>query len=155
MKHIKEVNKQFHNHHKLSSLLSTHKDSQYKLQLPGDTQWKSQLVCLNTFIKNCSFYVQISQDHEEEFDNPSFRRYKIIISSAVLDIQLGHLHSLAVACWTTDHYHPCSNPGVGISEGCFVFRFVSLPLEVARPIQPTLCTKVAVKNINHHRQTSS
>jgi len=23
-------------------------------------------------------------------------------------------------------YHPCSNPGVGISEGCFVFHFVSL-----------------------------
>ena len=41
---------------------------------------------------------------------------------------------LAVACWTTDHYHPCSNLGVGISEGCFVFDFASLPLEVARPI---------------------
>ena len=46
----------------------------------------------------------------------------------------GRLHGLAVACWTTDHYHPCLNPGVGISEGCFVFHFVSLPLEVARPI---------------------
>ena len=34
---------------------------------------------------------------------------------------------LAVACWTTDHYHPCSNPGVGISEGCFVFHPFSLP----------------------------
>ena len=46
---------------------------------------------------------------------------------------IGRLRGLAVACWTTDHYHPCSNPGVGISEGCFVFHFVSLPLEVARP----------------------
>ena len=46
---------------------------------------------------------------------------------------------------------PCSNPGVGISEGCFVFHFVSLPLEVAQPIQPTLCTKVAVK----HQSSSS
>ena len=58
----------------------------------------------------------------------------------------GRLRGLAVACWTTDHYHPCSNPGVGISEGCFVFDFASLPLEVAQPIQPTLCTKVAVKH---------
>jgi len=35
-----------------------------------------------------------------------------------------------------DHRHPCSNPGMGISEGCFVFHFVSLPLalEVARSI---------------------
>jgi len=32
----------------------------------------------------------------------------------------GRLRGLAVACWTTDHYHPCSNPGVGISECCFV-----------------------------------
>ena len=35
----------------------------------------------------------------------------------------GALRGLAVACWTTDHYHPCSNLGVGISEGCFVFHF--------------------------------
>ena len=46
----------------------------------------------------------------------------------------GRLRGLAIACWITDHYHACSNPGVGISEGCFIFRFVSLPLEVARPI---------------------
>ncbi|KAK2147741.1 hypothetical protein LSH36_538g01023 [Paralvinella palmiformis] len=45
---------------------------------------------------------------------------------------------------------PCSNLGMGISEGCFVFDFTSLPLEVARPIKPTMCTKVAVK-----RQSSS
>jgi len=30
--------------------------------------------------------------------------------------------------------HPRSNLGVGISEGCFIFHFASLPLEVARPI---------------------
>jgi len=33
---------------------------------------------------------------------------------------------LAVACWITDHYHPCSNLGVGISaEGCCIFDFIS------------------------------
>ena len=48
--------------------------------------------------------------------------------------ETGHLFSLAVACWTTDHYHPCSNLGVGMSEGCFIFNFASLPSEVARPI---------------------
>jgi len=47
---------------------------------------------------------------------------------------MGRVRGLAVACWTTDHYHPCSNLGVGISEGCFVFDFVSLLLQVARPI---------------------
>jgi len=59
---------------------------------------------------------------------------------------IGRLHGLAVACWTTDHYHLCSNLGVGISEGCFIFDFASLPLEVARPIWPTLRTKVAIKH---------
>ena len=53
---------------------------------------------------------------------------------SLLNNTLGRLRGLTVACWTTDHNHPCSNPGVGISEGCFVFHFVSLPLDVARPI---------------------
>ena len=36
--------------------------------------------------------------------------------------------------------------GVGIIYGCFIFHFVSLPLELGRPIQPNMCTKVAVKH---------
>ena len=48
--------------------------------------------------------------------------------------------------WITDHYHFSSNLGVGISEGCFIFDFASLHLEVARPIYPTMCAKVAVKH---------
>ena len=32
------------------------------------------------------------------------------------------------------HYNPSSNLGVGISDGCFIFDFATLPLEVARPI---------------------
>ena len=47
--------------------------------------------------------------------------------------------------------HPGANLGVGISEGCFFFDLASLPLEVIRPIQPTMCTKVAVK----HKSSSS
>ena len=47
---------------------------------------------------------------------------------------LGRIRDLAVACWTTDHYHLCSNLGLGISEGCSIFDFASLTLEVARPI---------------------
>ena len=33
-----------------------------------------------------------------------------------------------VASWTIDHYHVSSNLSVGISEGCFIFDFASLPL---------------------------
>jgi len=39
--------------------------------------------------------------------------------------EVGRLRRLAVVCWTTNHYHPCSNLGVGISKGCFIFDFVS------------------------------
>ena len=46
----------------------------------------------------------------------------------------GRLHCLVVACWITDHCHSCSNLGVGISEGCLIFDFASLHLEIARPI---------------------
>jgi len=46
---------------------------------------------------------------------------------------------------------PSSNLGVGISKACFIFDFASLPLEVARPILPTVCTKVAIK----HQSSSS
>ena len=42
----------------------------------------------------------------------------------------GRLRGLAVACWTTDHYHPCSNVGVGISEGYFIFDFALLPFSL-------------------------
>ena len=39
-----------------------------------------------------------------------------------------------VACWTTVHYHLSLNLDVDISEGCFIFDFPSLPLEVGRPM---------------------
>ena len=47
---------------------------------------------------------------------------------------MGRLRGLTVTCWITNHYHACSNLNVGIAEGCFIFDFASLPLEVARPI---------------------
>jgi len=74
----------------------------------------------------------------DSFTNLHHIKYKLKTNVGLLSsggsASQGRLCGLAVECWTTDHYHPCSNPGVGISEGCFVFRFVSLPLEVAQPI---------------------
>jgi len=34
-----------------------------------------------------------------------------------------------LARWTAYHYHLSSNLVVGISEGCFVFEYASLPLQ--------------------------
>ena len=47
---------------------------------------------------------------------------------------LGTSVVLLVGCWTTDHYYPSSNLGVGISERHFIFDFASLPLKVAQSI---------------------
>ena len=44
----------------------------------------------------------------------------IIIIIILILITMRRLRGLAVACWTTDNYHPCSNLGVGISEGYFI-----------------------------------
>ena len=64
--------------------------------------------------------------------------FLIYINNEVKNILLrlikGGLQSLVVACWTTHHYHPCLNFGMGISEDCFIFDFTSLPLEVTGPI---------------------
>ena len=53
----------------------------------------------------------------------------------------GRLRGIAVACWTTDHYDACSNFGVGISEGCFIFNFASLPISLS-----------CAQNNNHHHR---
>ena len=62
----------------------------------------------------------------------------------ILPVIFGHIRGLTVVCWITDHYHPCSNLWVGISEGCYIFHFASLPLVAGRSIQPTICTKVII-----------
>ena len=93
--------------------------------------------------------IQIELRHNSSIISPMYFRVNTLRGWAQRLILLGcskgvssftsphyveRLRGLAVACWTTDHYHPCSNLGVGISEGCFVFHFTSFPLEVARPI---------------------
>ena len=50
----------------------------------------------------------------------------IIIIIIIIIIIKGRLHGLTVACWITDHYHPCSYLGVGISERCFIFEFADV-----------------------------
>jgi len=44
-----------------------------KPQLPGETRWNSQLKCLETFIHNRKFYLQIVDKHEKEIDAKTAR----------------------------------------------------------------------------------
>ena len=60
----------------------------------------------------------------------------------MLDTQVNHIlnHEQMAPPWSSGSVFdrrslpPCSNLGVGISEGCFIFDFPSLPLEIAQPI---------------------
>jgi len=57
------------------------------------------------------------------------------VTNAVFVIAIkGRLRGIAVTCWIIDHYHPCSNLGVIISEGCFIFDLASLHLETSRSV---------------------
>lgn len=54
IKHVVEVHKYFHNYHAPGSLLKEYNDHILP-QLPGNTRWNSQMVCLETFVHNHSY----------------------------------------------------------------------------------------------------
>ena len=85
------------------------------------TSTVAALARLRTFFYQHA-HTQTERERERERERVNFDS----------NIFMGRLRGLAVACWTTDHTYPFSNPG--ISEGCFIFDFASLPLDVARPI---------------------
>ena len=79
MKHVVAVNKYFRNHHIPGALLSNYVGS-VKPQLPGDTRWKSQLHCLDTFLKNRGFFIQIIQEHGDVIDN--------VVAQKIMNVKL-------------------------------------------------------------------
>ena len=88
MKHIIEVQKYFRNHHQLGAWLKEFENS-IKPQLPGETRWNSQLVCLETFLKNREFFLKIVDDHEDDIDIKIVR----IINNVNLYKEAKSLHS--------------------------------------------------------------
>ena len=68
MKHIVEIQKYLRNHHKPNAWLSEISGSK-KPQLPGDTRWKSQLTCIESFLHNRALLVQMVQEHENDMDS--------------------------------------------------------------------------------------
>jgi len=69
---IIEIQKYFRNHHCAGAWLKNCEGS-CKPQLPGETRWNSQLKCLETFIRNRKFYLQIVDEHEKEIDAKTAR----------------------------------------------------------------------------------
>ncbi|KAK2162424.1 hypothetical protein LSH36_99g07034 [Paralvinella palmiformis] len=58
---------------------------------------------------------------------------------SIEDFKNGRLRGLAVACWTTDHCHPCLNLSVGLSEGLV---FLSFRSETKRALLPNEVTSL-------------
>ena len=81
MKQVMEIQKYFQNNHKSKDWLIECPDT-VKPQLPTETSWKSQLTCIDTFIKNRSSYMNIVHKPKDDF-------YKQI-ASKIQDISIYH-----------------------------------------------------------------
>ena len=67
MKHIVEINKFFRSHHVPSAWLKGQLGST-RPQLPSETRWKGQLICLDSYLTNRTYYIRFIQDHPDEVD---------------------------------------------------------------------------------------
>ena len=67
MKHIVEINKFFRNHHMSSAWLKGQLGPT-RPQLPSETRWKGQLICLDSYLTNRTYYIKFIQDHPDEVD---------------------------------------------------------------------------------------
>ncbi|KAK2143518.1 hypothetical protein LSH36_834g00067 [Paralvinella palmiformis] len=108
--------------------------------------------------KNQSYQL-LSDDDDDDDDEEKMRSQFLCPRHLPLIIFIQHnydecLRGLAVVCWTTDHYHLCSIRGLGISEGCFIFDFASLPLEKPKKAGKS-STKKSKRNIRQRESSSS
>ncbi|KAG8172922.1 hypothetical protein JTE90_029612 [Oedothorax gibbosus] len=66
MKHVIEIQKFFRNHNRPHGWLI--EKGGRRPQLPNETRWNSQEACLSSFVYNYQKYVEISIEHNEEFE---------------------------------------------------------------------------------------
>ena len=67
-KDIVEINKFFRNHQVLSSWLKGQLGST-RPQLPSEPRWKGQLICLDSYLTNMTYYIKFLQDYPDEVDS--------------------------------------------------------------------------------------
>ena len=91
------------------------------------------LFSLGKSARVIKFRIQLSDSHEAIV----FVAYANVVShieNCRSFIRLGAPLWSSGTSWDYRSLPLCSNLGAGISEGCFVFDFASLPLEIAWPI---------------------
>ena len=111
MKHIMEIKKFFRNHYVPSAWLKGQLRSTHP-QLPRETRWKGQPICLNSYLINRTYYIKLIQDHPDEVDhtivqkitdNSMFRQVSDLVNmlhtvaTALDQVQSGKT-TIAVAC---------------------------------------------------------
>lgn len=89
-KFIVEIQKYFRNHHLPAAWLAQTEGS-IRPALPCDVRWKSQDACLESFIRNRPFYMEICQDHDDDIDKTIVSRvmdYNLFTLAKELKAQL-------------------------------------------------------------------
>jgi len=67
IKHVTEINKYFRNHHVPSAWLKS-QEGATRPTLHDDTRWKGQLMFLDSYTKNRTYYIKFIQDYPREVD---------------------------------------------------------------------------------------
>jgi hypothetical protein len=67
MKHVTEINKYFRNQHVPSAWLKS-QEGATRPTLHNDTRWKGQLMCLDSYTKNRTYYIRFIQDYPGKVD---------------------------------------------------------------------------------------
>lgn len=86
MKHVVSVQKYFRNHHRPGAWLKEYPKS-VKPQIPCYTRWNSQADCLESFVKNRPYYLQILDEHEDDIDKAIIQ----IINNQMIFKEVKHL----------------------------------------------------------------
>ena len=68
LKRVEDILRPFRKQHTPSALLREYQDS-VRPQLSNDTRWNSQLDCMDSYIKNRTFMIDIIQKHPQAIDN--------------------------------------------------------------------------------------
>jgi len=73
MKHVVEIHKFFRNHHVPSSWLKQQLGAK-RPQLPNETRWKGQLMCLDTYLSNRTYYIRFIEEYSTEMEPALVRK---------------------------------------------------------------------------------
>ena len=125
MEHVVDINKYFRNHHIPGALLGAYEGIP---QLPGDTQWKSQLSCLQSYLTNRPYIITISQEHADDIDSQIAQK---VLNVGIFRIVRNLVSQLQPVTMALDK---AQRDNCNLADACDIF--LSLPLGACAPATP-------------------